>query len=64
MNEMRNKVKSSLLFRKTSLKIHQGFTLIELMIVVVIIGILTTVAIPSYKQYTNQAKLADGVFDY
>lgn len=57
---MRNKVKSSLLFRKTSLKIHQGFTLIELMIVVVIIGILTTVAIPSYKQYTNQAKLADG----
>ncbi|GIX36516.1 MAG: prepilin-type N-terminal cleavage/methylation domain-containing protein [Lysobacteraceae bacterium] len=42
-------------------KIQQGFTLIELMIVIAILGILLAIAIPAYQDYTIRARVSEGL---
>jgi len=45
----------------TCSKHHQGFTLIELMLVIAIIGLLAAIAVPAYQDYTIRSKVSEGL---
>ena len=63
MTSLKSRLRLTLLTQKKKNLLQQGFTLIELMIVVVILGILTSVALPSFLNQSTKAKGTEGKSD-
>lgn len=59
MNNMSNVKMSNM--KKVQLARQQGFTLIELMIVIAIVGILAAIALPAYQDYTIRARMSEAL---
>ena len=60
MTSLKNQLTLELLKRKSNRKgLNQGFTLVELMIVIVIVGVLSAVALPSFLGQQNKAKITE-----